>query len=272
MPTRPTDQDRSQPANPKVAVVTGGSRGIGRGIVLELARAGFALVVHSRSGGESAACTKELALKAGSPEVVCFEADLADLEQGRELVDRIFEHFGRCDIWVNNAGIAPDVRLDLLETTPESWDKVLGTNLRGPFFLTQAVARRMIETQAGEKDAKPEQIVFITSVSSTVASVQRGEYCVSKAGLSMVAQLFAARLAGQGVVVTEIRPGIIATDMTAAVQEKYDRLIAEGLVPQGRWGTPEDVGRVVAAIARGDLNFSTGAVITVDGGLTVARL
>ena len=257
---------------PKIAVVTGGSRGIGRGILLELARLGISLVVHSRTGGAAADEARHMALECGSPEVICLQVDLADLHAGQAFVDQVFDHFGRCDLWVNNAGIAPDVRLDLLETTPESWDKVLNTNLRGPFFLTQAVAHRMLEGRRAGLYSQACRIVFITSISSTVASVQRGEYCVSKAGLSMVAQLFAARLAGQGVVVTEIRPGIIATDMTAGVQAKYDKLIAEGLVPQARWGTPEDVGRAVAAVARGDLDFSSGAVLTVDGGLTVARL
>lgn len=256
----------------KTAVVTGGSRGIGRGVVLELARLGFSIAIHSRTGGAAAAETKRLALDNGAADVVCLEADLANLDQGRRLVDRVFDHFGRCDLWVNNAGMAPDVRLDLLQTTPESWDKVLGTNLRGPFFLTQAVADRMLEGRRAGLYTGACRIVFITSISSTVASVQRGEYCVSKAGLSMVSQLFAARLAGEGVVVAEIRPGIIATDMTAGVKTKYDRLIAEGLVPQARWGMPEDVGRAVAAVARGDLDFSSGAVLTVDGGLTLARL
>lgn len=268
MPVQPESKMQTR----KTAVVTGGSRGIGRGIVLELARLGFSIVVHSRTGGPAAAETMRLALEAGAAEVICLEADLAELDHGRMMVNRVFDHFGRCDLWVNNAGIAPDVRLDLLETTPQSWDKVLDTNLRGPFFLTQAVANRMLEGRRAGLYSQACRIVFITSISSSVASVQRGEYCTSKAGLSMVAQLYAARLAGEGVVVTEIRPGIIATDMTAGVKAKYDRLIEEGLVPQARWGTPEDVGRAVAAVARGDLDFSTGAVLTVDGGLTVARL
>lgn len=269
----------------KVAVVTGGSRGIGRGIVLELARLGYRVAIHSRTGGAAAEEAARQAREAGAAEVVTFEADLAEIDAGVALAEAVFLTFGRCDVWVNNAGIAPQVRADLLEMTPESWDTVLATNLRGPFFLSQYVARRMMETRDGFSDAQHHHvagtdrtrsssghIVFVTSVSSELASVARGEYCVSKAGLSMVAQLFATRLAEEGIVVTEIRPGIIATDMTAGVREKYDRLMEAGLVPQRRWGTPEDVGRAVAAIARGDLDFSTGAVIHVDGGLTVGRL
>ncbi len=256
----------------RVAVITGSSRGIGRGIALELAKLGYKIVIHSRTGGHAAQATRQAVLDAGAADAICLEADLADIDQSKSLACRVFDHFGYCNIWVNNAGIAPDIRLDLLETSAESWDKVLSTNLKGPFFLTQTVANLMIKHNLLRKTTHPAHIVFITSISSTVASIERGEYCVSKAGLSMVAQLFACRLAGLGVVVTEIRPGIMATDMTSGVKEKYDRLIAQGLVPEGRWGTPEDVGKIVAAIARGDLNFSTGAVVTVDGGLTIPRL
>jgi NAD(P)-dependent dehydrogenase (short-subunit alcohol dehydrogenase family) len=263
----------------RTAVVTGGSRGIGKGIVLALAALGYRIAIHSRTGGLAAEDTERLAREAGAADVARFESDIADIDQIRKFVDSVFDRFGGCDVWVNNAGIAPDVRADLLEMTPESWDNVLGTNLRGPFFLSQYVARRM--TEARRRDAaeisnasavRPGHIVFVTSVSSELVSVQRAEYCVSKAGLSMVAQLFAARLAEAGIVVTEIRPGIISTDMTAGVKEKYDRMIAEGLVPQRRWGSPEDVGRAVAAIARGDLDFSAGAVIHIDGGLSIGRL
>lgn len=275
----------------RTAVVTGGSRGIGRGIVLELAKLGYRIAIHSRTGGAAAEEAERLAREAGAADVVRLEADLADVDAGIAMAEAVFLEFGGCDVWVNNAGIAPEVRADLVEMSRESWDKVLATNLRGPVFLTQYVARRMIEARGvtsgdpggggacSESSAvsvpgikRAGHIVFVTSISSELASVARGEYCVSKAGLSMAAQLFAARLAEEGIVVTEIRPGIIATDMTAGVREKYDRAMAAGLVPQRRWGTPEDVGRAVAAIARGDLDFSTGAVIHVDGGLTVGRL
>jgi NAD(P)-dependent dehydrogenase (short-subunit alcohol dehydrogenase family) len=199
------------------------------------------------------------------------QADVADPEAGRGLVDAVFDAFGRVDVWVNNAGVAPASRLDLLETTPESWDRVLGTNLRGPFFLTQAVARRLVDL-VGRGIARAPRIVFITSVSSAAASVNRGEYCVAKAGLSMLARLFALRLAEHGITVHEIRPGIIATDMTAGVRAAYDQRIADGLSPIRRWGTPEDVGRAVAALARGDFPFSTGDVWHIDGGFHVPRL
>jgi len=187
------------------------------------------------------------------------------------LLEETLSTFGRVDVWVNNAGVAPATRFDLLETTPESWDRVLGINLRGPFFLTQAVARTMLDLVASATVSDP-KIIFITSVSSTFASVNRADYCVSKAGLSMAVQLFAARLADQGINVYEVRPGIIATDMTGPARAQYDRRIAEGLSPIRRWGTPDDVGRAVAALAEGALPFSTGEVIHVDGGLHVSRL
>lgn len=268
----------------KTAVVTGGSRGIGRGIVLELARLGYRLGIHSRSDGAAAHEAELLAREAGASDVVRFQADIADLDECDRLVGEVFDRLGGCDVWVNNAGIAPEVRADMLEMTAESWDKVVGTNLRGPFFLSQAVARRMMALRGSACADSDEigwgtvsrpacgHIVFVTSISAEVVSVNRAEYCISKAGLAMAARLFAARLAEVGIVVTEIRPGIVATDMTAGVKSKYDAAIAEGLVPQRRWGLPEDVGRAVAAVARGDLDFATGTVIHVDGGLTIGRL
>lgn len=255
----------------RVAVVTGGGRGIGRGIVCELARLGFSLAVNYRSDAEAAAEACRTAESLGSPHAVPLRADVADVVHGQALVRGVLETFGRIDVWVNNAGVAPETRLDLLETTAESWDRVLSTNLRGPFFLTQAVARAMV-VQAEQGGVTDAQIVFITSVSASFASTGRGEYCVSKAGLSMVARLFAARLAEHGIRVAEVRPGIIATDMTGPVREAYDRRIAEGLSPIRRWGDPSDVGRAVAALASGAFPFSTGEVIHVDGGLHIPRL
>ena len=255
----------------RVAVVTGGGRGIGRGIVLEVAKLGYSVVVNYRSDEASAQRTRSEAEDAGAARGRAIQADVADLDEGRRLLDECLSEFGRIDLWVNNAGVAPLVRLDVLETTPESWDRVLGINLRGPFFLSQAVGKAMAELIAKGVVVDP-QLVFVTSLSSTLASLNRAEYCVSKAGLSMVVKLFAFRLAEMGVRVFEVRPGIIATDMTGPVKAMYDRRIDEGLSPIRRWGTPEDVGRAVAAIASGLFPFSTGEVFHVDGGLHIDRL
>jgi 3-oxoacyl-[acyl-carrier protein] reductase len=258
-------------ARERVAVVTGGGRGIGRGIVGELAAIGLSVVVNYRSDATAAEETCREAEARGAPRAMAVAANVADLSDGRLLLDRVLETFGRIDVWVNNAGVAPEARLDLLDTTAESWDRVVGINLRGPFFLTQAVARAQIEMAAAGRVEDP-QIIFITSVSSTFASINRGDYCVSKAGLSMAVQLFATRLAEHGINVYEVRPGIIATDMTGPVKAQYDRRIADGLTPIRRWGMPEDVGRAVAALASGALRFSTGEVIHVDGGLHLRRI
>jgi 3-oxoacyl-[acyl-carrier protein] reductase len=258
-------------AGTRVAVVTGGGRGIGRGIVFSLAELGFAVVVNYRSDHEAAEATCREAEARGSPRADTLCANVADMDEARRLPGTVIERHGRLDLWVNNAGIAPDRRDDLLETTPESWDRVVGTNLKGPFFVTQAVANVMIAQLAAGTALEP-QIVFISSISSTFASVNRAEYCVAKAGLSMVAQLFAVRLAGQGIRVYEIRPGLIETEMTRPVHDLYSARIAQGLTPIRRWGTPEDVGRAVAAIASGAFPYSTGATLDVDGGLSLRVL
>ncbi len=255
----------------RVAVVTGGGRGIGRGIVLELAAAGFSTVVNYRADAEAAAACRDQAESLGAPRALAIQADAADLDDGRRLVDEVLDAFGRIDVWVNNAGVAPESRLDLLDTTPQSWDRVTSTNLRGPFFLTQTVARRMIELVERGVVSNP-QVVFITSISSNTASVQRGEYCAAKAGLSMVAQLFAVRLAEYGIQVHEIRPGLIETDMTRPVHDAYAARIASGLSPIRRWGTPADVGKAVVALVSGGFPFTTGQVLNVDGGLNLRRL
>jgi 3-oxoacyl-[acyl-carrier protein] reductase len=255
----------------RVAVVTGGGRGIGRGIVLELAASGFTTVVNYRRDAEAALeCTRQ-AEALGAPRALSIKADIADLDDGRRLVDAVLDAFGRIDVWVNNAGVAPERRVDLLDTTPESWDRLASTNLRGPFFITQAVARRMIDLVEQGAVSRP-QIVFITSISSNTASIERGEYCVAKAGLSMVAQLFAVRLAEYGIHVHEVRPGVIETDMTRPVHDVYSARIAAGLSPIRRWGTPADVGKAVAALVSGAFPFSTGQVLNVDGGLGLRRL
>jgi NAD(P)-dependent dehydrogenase (short-subunit alcohol dehydrogenase family) len=258
----------SEPAN--TALVTGGTRGIGFGIATRLVADGFDVVVCGRRPAAEVAGALER-LRAGGRRAVYIRADIGSAADRAALVDRVRDTVGAVNLLVNNAGVAPAQRTDLLEATEESFDRLISINLRGPHFLTLAVARDMLTA----READPEfaaAIVFVTSVSATLASVERGEYCVSKAGLAMAAQLWAVRLAGAGIGVYEVRPGVIRTDMTSGVTEKYDRLIAEGLIPQQRWGTPDDVGRAVAALARGDLPYSTGQVIMVDGGMTLGRL
>jgi NAD(P)-dependent dehydrogenase (short-subunit alcohol dehydrogenase family) len=244
-------------------MITGGTRGIGLGIARGLAAEGFALCLNGvRPAGQVEPVLAELA--ATNP-VHYVAADIGTAEGRRRLLAGCREAFGRLDMLVNNAGVAPKVRVDLLDATEESFDRVLGINLKGPYFLTQQAAKWMLE----EREQDPGRllsIVNISSISAYTASVNRGEYCVAKAGLSMGTKLFAAYLADHGINVYEIRPGIIATDMTAAVTEKYDRLIADGLTPIRRWGKPEDIAGAVVAVARGLLPFSTGAVIDVDGG------
>jgi 3-oxoacyl-[acyl-carrier protein] reductase len=264
-----------------VALITGASRGIGRGIALALAGLGYDLVLNYAGNHEAAASAAAdclaVASSAGAPiRVETCAASIGEVAGRGRLLAAVREQFGRLDLLVNNAGVAPKVRADLLETSEESFDTLLDINLKGPFFLTQSAARWMVEQ--GEAEAKaglesaPRKIIFVSSISAYTASVNRGEYCVSKAGVSMLTALFAARLAECGIGVFEIRPGVIATDMTGAVKEKYDRLIADGLTPIRRWGTPEDVGRAVAAIAQDLLPFSTGEVINVDGGFHLRTL
>lgn len=253
-----------------VALITGGTRGIGLGIARCLAQEGYALALNGVRAPEAVGDVLQPLRELGTP-AEYFQADISRPEERRRLVEAVRERFGRLNVLVNNAGVAPQVRADILEASEESFERLMRINLQAPYFLTQAVARWMIEQK--QQDAGfPASIVFITSISATVASTNRGDYCISKAGLSMAAQLWAVRLAEFGIPVYEVRPGIIRTDMTAPVQERYDRLIAEGLTLQPRWGTPEDVGKAVAMLVRGDLPYSTGGVIMVDGGLTVARL
>lgn len=250
----------------KTALVTGGGRGIGAGICDALASDGWALAFTGRKQAEEMAQRIEALRALGAPDAAYFQSDVSDIEAHGPLLDAIFAKFGRLDALVNNAGVAPQVRLDVLETTPESFDRLLNTNLRGPFFLTQAAARRFVANKTKAT------IVNVGSISATVASVSRGEYCISKAGVAMATSLWATRLAAEGIRVYEVRPGVIHTDMTGPVREKYDRLLAEGLAPQARWGEPEDIGRAVAMLLRGDLAYSTGQVINIDGGMTLQRL
>ena len=263
-----------------VALITGASRGIGRGIALELAKLGHDLVVNYVGNATAAQQTVDdclVAAQAGR-HAICAEPCQADISLAidrEKLVAFTRERFGRIDLLVNNAGVAPTVRADLLEATEESFDRLIAINVKGPYFLTQAVARWMLEqvrAAAPTAGLRQPKIVTISSVSAYTASPNRGDYCVSKAALSMLTPLFASRLAAQGIAVFEIRPGVIATDMTGPVKARYDQLIAEGLTPIQRWGTPEDIGKAVAAIAQDLLPFSTGEVINVDGGFHLRRL
>jgi 3-oxoacyl-[acyl-carrier protein] reductase len=273
----------------KVALVTGGSRGIGFGIAEKLAAEKWDLVINGVRPAD--AVTEPLAkLRAMGVKVGYAQGDVGSVE-GRAAIVKATQAFTATAypssspetqvsgfrsqvssfLLVNNAGVAPKVRADLLETTEESYDYVMNTNLRGVFFLTQAFARDMVAAKKADA-AFSGAIINITSISATVVSINRGEYCIAKAGLSMLSQLFATRLGAEGLSVYEVRPGVIKTDMTAGVTEKYDKLIAGGLCVQPRWGLPEDIGKAVAGLARGDFPFSTGQVVMVDGGLTIPRL
>jgi 3-oxoacyl-[acyl-carrier protein] reductase len=257
---------------PKIALITGGSRGIGFGIAEKLAAEKWDLVINGVRPAD--AVTEPLAkLRALGVKVGYAQGDVGS-SAGRASIHAAVREFtgGKAiNLLVNNAGVAPKVRADLLETTEESYDYVVNTNLRGVFFLTQLFARDMVAAKKADASFSG-TIVNITSISATVVSINRGEYCIAKAGLSMLSQLFATRLGADGIPVYEVRPGVIKTDMTAGVTEKYDKLIAGGLNVQPRWGYPEDVGKAVASLARGDLPFSTGQVIMVDGGLVIPRL
>ena len=256
-------------ATNRIALVTGGTRGIGLGVARALAREGWTLALCGlRTREDVADVVKEVASLGGGAEY--WRADIASPNDRAHLLSSVVAHFGTLHALVNNAGRAPRVRADILAATEESFEEVLRTNLQGPYFLTQAVARLFVQQKA--REASPRAIVFVTSVSAEMASPHRGEYCVSKAGLSMAAKLFAVRLAPDRIPVYEVRPGIIATDMTAGVKEMYDTRIGEGLVPDARWGQPEDVGAAVASLLRGDISYATGTVLTVDGGLSIPRL
>lgn len=249
----------------KTAIITGAGRGIGAGIAEKLASEGWnTAVVDLKSQEEGDEQCREIAKRHGV-EARYYRCDISKAEDREATVSAVIRDFDGVEALINNAGVAPKVRRDLLEMTEESFDWVMGINLKGPLFLSQLVGRHFAERRNGV-------IVNIASCSSTVVSVNRGEYCISKAGVSMVTQLFAVRMAEFGVNVYEIRPGVIATDMTSTVKEKYDKLIANGLTLQPRWGTPEDIARAVAMMVRGDIGYSTGQVVNVGGGLEVVRL
>jgi len=254
----------------RIALITGGSRGIGLGIARELARAHFDLAINGvREEAQVGPVLEEL--RSAGSQVVYFRGSVADTEDRIRVVTRTLEYFGSLHVLVNNAGIAPPVRKDILEATEDIFDLVVNTNLKGPYFLTQKVANEMIR-QKREDPAGFYCIINVSSVSATVPSINRGEYCISKAGIGMATKLWAARLGEFDIPVYEIRPGVIHTDMTAGVEEKYNRLFEQGMAVQARWGMPEDVGRVAAALALGSLSYSTGQVIGVDGGMTIQRL
>lgn len=253
-----------------VALITGASRGIGRGIAFELARAGKHDLVINFAGNEAAArearelCEKASAEAGRTARVEILQADISKAEDRARMIEAVREKFGRLDLLVNNAGVAPNVRANLLEAGEESFDRLISINLKGPYFLTQAAARLMIESDALADF--PKAVVNVTSISAFTVSTNRGDYCVAKAGLAMMTRLYAVRLAEYGINVFEIQPGVIETDMTGPVKEKYDKLFAAGLAPINRWGKPSDIGRAVAAVALGLFPYSTGQVFNVDGG------
>ncbi|MGC8541322.1 MAG: 3-ketoacyl-ACP reductase [Phycisphaerae bacterium] len=256
--------------NNRTALVTGGSRGIGKAIATALGSAGWNVVVNYASSLAAAQATVEHINQHGG-QAHAVKGDIGNSTDRQHLITETVAHFGRLDMLVNNAGIAPDQRMDILEATEASFDRLINVNLKGPYFLSQLAANAMKSNPLG-LDGRAGNIVTISSISAYTASVNRGDYCVAKAGLAMMTKLFAARLAELNIGVFEIRPGIIATDMTSGVKEKYDTLIANGLTPIRRWGTPEDVAKAVLAVAAGLLPFSTGQVIDVDGGFHLQTL
>src|SRR5580704_8434020 len=255
----------------KLAMVTGGSRGIGFGIALALAQSGFDLAINGRREEKDVAEAVEK-LKSAGAKVLYLRGDVASRADRAGVLEHVDREFGRLDVLVNNAGVAPDVRADLLEATEESFDRLMSINLRGPYFLTQLAARWMVKQRQAAGEKWRGCIINVSSVSATVASVNRGDYCITKAGIAMATMLWAARLAEFNIDVYEIRPGIVATDMTAGVIEKYDKLIANGLTIEKRWGKPEDVGHAAAILAKGDLPYATGQVLHIDDGMTIPRL
>ena len=254
----------------RIALITGGSRGIGFGIAKELAQNNFDLAINGKRLSNLVDNAIRELKKYGADVIYC-RGNVASYSDRNKMMHDVRDHYGKLHVLVNNAGVAPKERKDILNATEESFDDVMDVNLKGPYFLTQQAANWMIE-QRNMDAAFKGCIINISSISATVASVNRGEYCISKAGISMATKLFAVRLGEYDIPVYEVRPGIIKTDMTAGVKEKYDKLIEDGLCVQSRWGEPEDVGKVVASLAKGDFAYSTGQVIMVDGGLTIPRL
>lgn len=256
--------------NRQIALITGGSRGIGLGIARELAGEGIGLAINGTRPEEQVLDVLD-ELRSTGVEVIYCQGDVSQADSRDNILETVRRKFGRLNFLVNNAGVAPRKRKDILEATEESFERVLRINLQGPYFLSQAVANWLVSQKKEESDFFG-SIININSISATVVSVDRGEYCISKAGIGMMTGLFAARLGEFDIPVYEVRPGVIKTDMTSGVKEKYDKMFNEGLSIQSRWGKPSDVGRIVAALARGTMPYSTGAVIMADGGLTIQRL
>lgn len=263
-------------SNPSTVLVTGSSRGLGRGVAERLAACGHSVAIHyanNRAAAEETAAHCATLAKDPAQTFPIVGGNIGEASGREKLMAETLAAFGgRLDALVNNAGIAPRVRADITEATEEIFDEVIAVNLKGPYFLSQLAVRHWRENPAACRLDGGYKLVFVTSLSANTASVNRGEYCISKAGLAMATQLWAVRLADEGIQVLELRPGIMATDMTAGVKEKYDRLLAEGIVPQKRWGTPSDLGRAVECILAGAFPFSTGDVINVDGGFHLKRL
>lgn len=255
--------------NKKTAIVTGGSRGIGYAIARRLGQDGFQIVIMARHARENYQENFD-ELEALGIQYLYVQGDICEAKDRERLIRETVERFGAIHVLVNNAGVAPKVRADLLEMTEESFDRVVGINTKANMFLTQAVARQMIAQPV--EGRKRGAIINISSCSSVVSSVGRGEYCVSKAGVSMLTTLYADRLAAEGILVNEVRPGVIATDMTVAVEDKYNQMFADGVFPIARWGTPEDVAGVVSALVGDDFLYTTGNYIDVDGGFHIRRL
>jgi 3-oxoacyl-[acyl-carrier protein] reductase len=254
-----------------VAVITGASRGIGRAVAVCLASEGFDIAAIARTVDSEGMVILGQEVEKRKREFFPIGLDISFTECQKEVVANILDRYGRIDLLVNNAGVAPLQRNDLLDMTGESYERVMNINLKGPVFFAQKIAKEMIWLKQQISDYNP-KIVFISSVSATHSSTNRAEYCISKAGLSMASTVFADRLSSENIRVFEVRPGIIQTDMTARVRDKYNKLIAEGLIPQKRWGFPEDIGRAVASIARGDWDYSTGMIFHIGGGMNIQRL
>jgi 3-oxoacyl-[acyl-carrier protein] reductase len=254
-----------------VAVITGASRGIGRAVAISLAAEGYDIAAIARSVDSEGMENLGPEVEKRGAQFFPIGLDISCTCCQDEVVSNILQRYGRIDILINNAGVAPLLRNDVLDMTEESYDRVMNINLKGPMFFAQKIAKEMIWLKQTMNDYKP-VIVFITSVSAVLSSTNRAEYCVSKAGLSMASTVFADRLSREEILVYEVRPGVIETDMTAKIKDKYDKLINDGLVPQKRWGHPVDIGKAVASIARGDWSFSTGMVFEISGGLNIHKL